>query len=199
MAFINIVPQGHCRIVERFGKPIRIQRNGLVFTWPILESHKKIDIDKWRGRTYVGSDATLIALTEQITDPGEREYFSKDNVKLFANCVYRWRIIDPIKAVYDVDDFHKSLNESVLNSMRSEIGSRSLDVILSSRKELNEKVLSAISSTLLRWGIQLTSVELQEVRADDATAAAMLQQMEAERKSRAIVSQAEGEAKSITT
>ncbi len=196
--FIGIVEQGHCRIVERFGKPVRIQRSGLAFTWPILENHK--DVSRiWAGITHDETDGTLIELTEQITDPGEREYISKDNVKLYANCVYRWRIIDPIKAVYDVDQLHKSINETVLNSMRSELGGRNLDIILSSRKELNEKVLSVVSTTLLRWGIQLTSIELQEVRTDDDTASAMLQQMEAERKSRAIASQAEGEASAITT
>lgn len=199
VSFISVISQGHCRIVERFGKPVRVQRSGLAFTWPWpIERHRDAP-ENWYDEIHDPTDRTLIELTEQIRDPGEREYFSRDNVKLLANCVYRWRIVDPIKAVYDVDNLPKSIEETVLNSMRSEIGSRTLDVILSSRKDLNEKVLSAVSTTLLRWGIQLTSIELQEVRTDDATASAMLQQMDAERKSRAMASQAEGEAKAITT
>ncbi len=198
-SFISVISQGHCRIVERFGKPVRVQKSGLAFTWPWpIEKHKVVP-ENWYDGVHDSSDRTLIELTEQIRDPGEREYFSRDNVRLLANCVYRWRIVDPIKAVYDVDNLLKSIEETVLNSVRSEIGSRTLDVILSSRKDLNEKVSSDVSATLLRWGIKLTGIELQEVRTDDATASAMLQQMDAERKSRAMASQAEGEAKSIIT
>ena len=109
------------------------------------------------------------------------------------NCVVRWRITDPIKAVYEVERLHQSLIELVLNEMRSLIGSRNLDEILSSRSEMSEKVTLAVSSTVARWGIAITSIEIKELTTDTETKEAMLRQMEAERISRSTALQAEGE------
>ena len=192
--FISSIPQGHCRVIERFGKPVCVQGSGLHFKIPILDTVK--DVSKiWGGETNKGG--IFIELTEQITDTPPREYFTKDNVKVSADCVMRWRIVDAIKAVYEVDHLHRSIKETVLNSMRGEIGSRELDDVLSARQAISESILANITPTLNRWGIQLTSVELQEVKTDDATADAMRQQLEAERKSRAIAAQAKGEAEAI--
>ena len=109
------------------------------------------------------------------------------------NCIVRWRITDPIKAVYEVERLHQSLIELVLNEMRSLIGSRNLDEILSSRSEMSEKVTLAVSSTVARWGIAITSIEIKELATDSETREAMLRQMEAERISRSTALQAEGE------
>lgn len=111
------------------------------------------------------------------------------------NCVVRWRITDPIKAVYEVERLHQSLVELVLNEMRSLIGSRNLDEILSSRSEMSEMVTLAVSSTVARWGIAITSIEIKELTTDSETKEAMLRQMEAERISRSTALQAEGESK----
>lgn len=109
------------------------------------------------------------------------------------NCVMRWRITDPIKAVYEVERLHQSLIELVLNEMRSLIGSRNLDEILSSRSEMSEKVTLSVASTAARWGIAITSIEIKELTTDTETREAMLRQMEAERISRSTALQAEGE------
>lgn len=192
--FITTVPQGHCRIIERFGKPVSVQGSGLRFKIPFIDTVKNVS-GSWGGDT--NKDGVFIELIEQITDTPSREYFTKDNVKVRSDCVMRWRIVDPIKAVYEVDNLHKSIRETVLNSMRGEIGSRELDNVLSARQSISESILANIAQTLGRWGIQLTSVELQEVKTDSATADAMRQQLEAERKSRAIAAQAKGEAEAI--
>lgn len=192
--FISTVPQGHCRVIERFGKTISVQRSGLRFKIPLIDKVKKVS-DIWGTET--NKDDFFIELTEQITDTPPREYFTKDNVKVTSDCVMRWRIVDPVKAIYEVDNLHRSIKETVLNSMRGEIGSRELDNVLSARQSISESILANISPTLSRWGIQLTSVELQELKTDNATAGAMLQQLEAERRSRAIAAQAKGEAEAI--
>lgn len=164
------------------------------FKIPILDKIKDVS-PLWGEET--NKNGIFIELTEQITDTPPREYFTKDNVKVSADCVMRWRIVDAIKAIYEVDNLHRSIKETVLNSMRGEIGSRELDNVLSARQAISESILANITPTLSRWGIQLTSVELQEVKTDDATADAMRQQLEAERKSRAIAAQAKGEAEAI--
>ena len=189
--FISTVPQGHCRIIERFGKPVAVQNSGLRFKFPFIDKVKDVSAI-WGVET--NKDGKYIELTEQIKDTKPREYITKDNVKVSADCVMRWRIIDPIKAVYEVDQLHKSIIETVLNSMRGEIGSRELDNVLAARQIITESILANVAPTLNRWGVQLTGVELQEIKTDEATADAMRQQIEAERASRAKAAIARGEA-----
>ena len=192
--FISVIPQSHCRIIERFGKPICVQKSGLAFKIPFLDKHKIVG-EIWGEKA--NKKGIFIELSEQIDDTKPRECFTKDNVKVLIDSVIRWRIIDPIKAVYEVDKLFDSLLNATLNAMRSEIGSMELDNVLSARQSLAEKIVSNLVTTTLRWGIQIIAVEIQELKTDDAAAEAMLQQMEAERRSRAIASQAEGEAKAI--
>ncbi len=187
----KIIPQGHCVIVERFGKPVRVAQSGLRFFLPGLDKLKNVSA-AWDDRT--NRDGVFIELTEQICDTGSRECFTKDNVKLIVDCVYRWRVIDPIKAVYEVDQLHKSLKESVLGEIRSFIGKNELNTVLASRSRISENVVTVVSETVRRWGVNLTGVEVQELKADEATQGAMLQQLEASRRSEAIKLEAEGKA-----
>lgn len=187
----KVIPQGHCVIVERFGKPVRVVQSGLRFFLPGLDKLKNVSA-VWEDRT--NRDGVFIELTEQICDTGSRECFTKDNVKLIVDCVYRWRVIDPIKAVYEVDQLHKSLKESVLGEIRSFIGKNELNTVLASRSRISENVVAVVSETVRRWGVNLTGIEVQELKADDATQGAMLQQLEASRRSEAIKLEAEGKA-----
>ncbi len=189
--FSKVIPQGHCVIVERFGKPVRVAHSGLRFFLPGLDKLK--DVGRvWADRT--NKDGVFIELMEQICDTGSRECFTHDNVKLIVDCVYRWRITDPVKAVYEVDELHKSLKEAVLGEIRSFIGKNELNTVLASRSRISENVVAVVSETARRWGVNLTGVEVQELKADDATQGAMLQQLEASRRAEAIRLEAEGKA-----
>jgi regulator of protease activity HflC (stomatin/prohibitin superfamily) len=188
---ISTVPQNHCRIVERFGKPVRVQYSGLVFKLPIIESVKYVT-DEWGTET--NKEGQFIELSEQISDTQPRECITKDNAKVMVDCVVSWRVADPIKAVYEVDHLHQSLLQAAMNVIRSEIGSRDLDDALATRATLNERIVSGLSDTVRKWGINILRVEIQELRTDDQTSAAMLQQLEAERRSRALASEAAGHA-----
>ncbi|MAS94990.1 MAG: band 7/Mec-2 family protein [Verrucomicrobiales bacterium] len=188
---ISTVPQNHCRIIERFGKPVKVQHSGLRIKLPFLDKVRDVSME-WGDET--NKDGVFIELSEQICDTNSRECISRDNAKVTVDCMISWRVVDPLKAVYEVDHLHQSLLQAALNVIRSEIGLRDLDDALSARAELNEAIVSGLSDTLRKWGVQLLRVEIQELRTDDATGAAMLQQLEAERRSRAIVSEAEGQA-----
>lgn len=189
---ITQIPQNHCRIIERFGKPVKVQKSGLAFKIPIIDIVRDVT-SIWGGET--NQRGVFIELTEQITDTDSRECFSQDNAKLSVDAVISWKVIDPIKAVYEVDHLHKSLIQAALNAIRSEVGSMSLDEVLSARTRLNEAVVSKLSETSSKWGINILRAEIQELKTDDATSAAMLQQVDSERKSRAIFAEAEGQAK----
>ena len=178
-------------IVERFGKPVRVAQSGLRFFLPGLDKLRDVR-NVWADQT--NKDGIFIELTEQICDTGSRECFTQDNVKLIVDCVYRWRITDPVKAVYEVDELHKSLKEAVLGEIRSFIGKSELNTVLASRARISESVVTVVSDTARRWGVNLTGVEVQELKADEATQGAMLQQLDASRRAEAIKLEAEGKA-----
>ena len=189
--FTKVIPQGHCVIVERFSKPVRVAQSGLRFFIPGFDKLKDVS-SIWQERT--NKNGIFIELTEQICDTGSRECFTMDNVKLLVDCVYRWRITDPIKAVYEVDELHKSLKEAVLGEIRSFIGKNELNTVLAARGRISEHVVTVVSETVRRWGVNLTGVEVQELKVDDATQGAMLQQLEAARRAEALKLEAEGKA-----
>lgn len=188
---ISQIPQGHCRIIERFSKPVKVQYSGLAFKIPFLDVVRDVS-SMWGDET--NKQGIFIELTEQIIDTRPRECITKDNAKVLVDSVLSWRVNDPIKAVYEVDQLHKSLIQAALNAIRSEIGEYDLDEVLSSRNMLNEKIAATLSTTTKKWGIQVLRAEIQELKTDNATSTAMLQQLEAERKSRAIAAEAEGTA-----
>ena len=189
---ITIIPQNHCRIIERFGKPVRVQEGGLAVIIPIIEKVKNLG-SAWGLETNKGGK--FIELSEQITDTNPRECITSDNAKVHVDAVLNWRIVDPVKAVYEVDRLHQSIIQAVLNAVRAEVGANTLDNILQTRTVLNEKINARLVDTFNKWGILLIRVEIQESKTDEATGAAMLQQLDAERKSRALVSEAEGQSK----
>tara|TARA_B100000902_G_C27212413_1_gene865133 strand:- start:224 stop:1057 length:834 start_codon:yes stop_codon:yes gene_type:complete len=190
---ISQIPQNHCRIIERFGKPVKVQNSGLAFKLPIIDKVRNVALaSEWGGET--NKNGVFIELSEQILDTDPRECITKDNAKVQVDTVINWRIVDPIKAVYEVDKLHYSLVQATLNAVRSHIGQMELDDALTARNELNEKVASTLAQTSQKWGINIIRAEIQELRTDDATSSAMLQQLEAERKSRALSSEATGTA-----
>lgn len=193
--FIKVIPQGHCIVVERFGKPVRVAHSGVRFFIPILDKAKNVAV-AWGDDT--NKDGIFIELSEQLIDTKVREYITKDNVALKTNCVFRWRLVDPIKAIYDVDNFRRSLIEAVLNEIRSVIGSRELNEVLSARAQLSDEIVANIAGTCKRWGVNITSAEIQELKvADEGAAAAMSIQMEATRKAEAFKVEAKAKADAL--
>lgn len=183
------VPHGHCMIVERFGKPCRICESGLHFFIPFLDD--KVDVSaRWEGETC--KERYFIELTEQIVDTRPRPYFTSDNVQVSIDCMYRWRIIDPIAAVYEVDHLHTTIREIILAEIRSFVGSHELNYILTSRREISDHVVSVVSQSLKKWGVVLLGAEIQEVALDSVTRSTMRQQLEASRRSEAKKLEAEG-------
>jgi regulator of protease activity HflC (stomatin/prohibitin superfamily) len=191
MSLIYTVPQSHCVVLERFGKFARIQQQGLRFRLPILESIRRVD-------TTWGDSANkrgfLIELTEQQTDTPPRMCHTKDNVPVTANASVYWRITDPRKALYEVDILPSSVSDIALNALRSNIGTLDLDAVLSERAQLNERIAAQLSETAKKWGIIFTRVEIQELTTDQKVSESMVKQMDAERRRRALVAEAEGQA-----
>lgn len=182
------IPEGHVAILERWGKFDRILDPGFHFVTPLIESVK--DLKSW-GNT-ANKYGYLIEMTEQQTHTPKRHCQTLDNVTIVASSSIAWRIVDPKKAVYEVDVLTRSISDIALNSLRSQIGSMKFDQVLSSRAKLNDQVLSDISEIVKKWGVQLLRVEIQELTYSEETAQAMMQEMVAERRKRALIAEAEG-------
>jgi regulator of protease activity HflC (stomatin/prohibitin superfamily) len=195
MQIIYTIPQNHCVVIERFGKFRKIQNQGLNIRIPILDKIKMIP--EWEGETIKKN--FLIELSEQKSDTNKRQCQTKDNVTVFADAVIYWRITDPNKAVYNIDILPASVRDSGLNALRANIGTMMLDQVLSQREMLNEKISAQLSEVSQKWGIVINRVEIQELEYDKSTQEAMLQEMTAERKRRALISEAEGEAQATLT
>ena len=134
---------------------------------------------------------------EQQTDTPSRQCQTIDNVTIDANASIYWRIVNPIKAVYDVDILPKAVADVALNALRANIGKLKLDQVLSERQRLNERIAAQLTATASKWGISFTRVEIQEINYNDETATAMRQEMDAERKKRALIAEADGEAAEV--
>ncbi len=190
MQLVYVVPQSHCVVIERFGKFSRIQRAGIRFRLPMVENVRSLD--SW-GDT-ANKDGWVMELTEQQTDTPSRQCHTKDNVPITANASVYWRITDPRRVLYEVDILPQAVADIALNALRSNIGALDLDTVLSERQELNQRIAAQLSDTAKKWGILFTRVEIQELKTAENVSTAMLQQMDAERRKRAFISEAEGQA-----
>lgn len=190
MSLIYTIPQNHAVLIKRFGKHSRIQRDGLRFKLPFIESFKTVH--DWNGAA--NKSGHFIELSEQQTDTPPRQCQTLDNVTIDANASIYWRITNPVKAVYDIDVLPKSIADIALNALRANIGQIKLDQVLSERQNLNTKIAAQLSETASKWGIAFTRIEIQEINYSSETAEAMMQEMTAERKKRALTAEAEGEA-----
>ncbi len=182
-SIVFTVQQGHCAIIERLGKFSRVKKAGLATRLPLIETVRYVG-DSW-GEV-ANKRGWLIELTEQQSDTTARQTQTKDNVTLESlDASIYWRIVDPAKAVYEIDRLPRMIEDTALNCLRAHIGRMSLDELLGERAKLIHSITSELNQTATRWGIQLNRVDIQEIRYDEKTAAAMRQQMDAERKARA--------------
>jgi regulator of protease activity HflC (stomatin/prohibitin superfamily) len=195
MALIYTVPQNHVVLIKRFGKHSRVQRDGLRFKLPFIESIKKVY--EWEG--IANKSGHFIELSEQQTDTPPRQCQTLDNVTIDANASIYWRITDPVKAVYDIDILPKSIEDIALNALRANIGKIKFDQVLSERQNLNQNIAAQLAESASKWGVTFTRIEIQEINYSSETADAMMQEMAAERKKRALMTEAEGEAQAEIT
>ena len=190
MSIIYTVPQNHVVLVKRFGKHSRVQKDGLRFKMPFIESIKHVN--NWNK--IANKKNCFIELSEQQTDTPPRQCQTLDNVTIDANASVYWKILDPVKAVYDIDILPKSIADVALNALRANIGALKLDQVLSERQNLNERISAQLMEVASKWGVIFTRVEIQEINYSNETAEAMMQEMTAERKKRALIAEAEGKA-----
>jgi len=137
--------------------------------------------------------AVTVSLRVVTLDVPPQDIITKDNVSAKVNAVAYFRVMDPIKAIIEVQDFQYATSQMAQTTLRSVLGEVELDGLLSQREAINDKLQSILDKQTDPWGIKVSNVELKHVDISDDLRRAMARQAEAERERRAKVIAAEGE------
>ncbi|HBP78605.1 MAG TPA: stomatin, partial [Halomonas sp.] len=116
-----------------------------------------------------------------------------DNVTVRINGALYYQIIDPKRAVYEVENMSQAVEVLAKTTLRSVVGKMELDKLFESRAEVNNEIQAAMEEPASKWGVKISRVEVQDIAMPEEVESAMRLQMAAERKRRATVTEAEGE------
>ena len=134
-----------------------------------------------------------VSLRTITLDVPPQDIITKDNVSLKVNAVVYFRVMNPIKAIVEVDDYGYATNQLSQTTLRSVLGEVPLDDLLSQREALNERLQSVLDQHTDAWGIKVGVVEVKQVDLPQEMQRAMAKQAEAEREKRAKIIHADGE------
>ncbi|WP_158968517.1 SPFH domain-containing protein [Chachezhania sediminis] len=177
---VKIVPQSEKYVVERFGRLHSVLGPGINVIVPFID--------------YV---AHRISILERQLPTMSQDAITSDNVLVEVESSVFYRIIEPEKTVYRIRDVDAAIATTVAGIVRSEIGKMELDEVQSNRATLTATIKESVFAVVDDWGIEVTRAELLDVNLDQATRAAMLQQLNAERARRAQVTEAEGKKRAV--
>jgi regulator of protease activity HflC (stomatin/prohibitin superfamily) len=177
---VRIVPQSEKHVVERFGRLRSVLGPGINFVVPFLDriAHK-------------------VSVLERQLPTASQDAITADNVLVKVETSVFYRVTEPEKTVYRIRDIDGAIATTVAGIVRSEIGKIELDQVQSNRAQLIERVREQVTAMVDEWGVEVTRAEILDVNLDEATRAAMLQQLNAERARRAQVMEAEGRKRAV--
>ncbi|KAI9094969.1 hypothetical protein DFS34DRAFT_568091, partial [Phlyctochytrium arcticum] len=172
---VKFVPQQEAWVVERMGKFHRILEPGLAILIPVLDRIR-----------YVKS------LKEVAVEVPSQSAITQDNVTLDLDGVLYYKVIDPYKASYGVENAEFAVAQLAQTTMRAEIGQMTLDRTLAERTQLNINIVHSINTAAADWGIQCLRYEIRDIHPPENVVVAMHQQVSAERRKRAEILESEG-------
>lgn len=172
---IKVVKEYERAVIFRLGRLLGAKGPGLFFIIPFVDSFVKIDL-------------RIVAV-----DVPEQRTITKDNVTVGVDAVVYYKVMDPVKAVTTVENYHYAVMMLSQTTLRDVIGQVELDDLLTKRDEINKTLQKIIDELTDPWGIKVTAVTLKEVKLPESMLRAMAKQAEAERFRRARVIEAEGE------
>ena len=174
--WINVLNEYERGVVFRLGRVLGSPKGpGVIFIfWPLDRMVK-------------------VSLRTVVHDVPSQDVITKDNVSVKVNAVVYFRVIEPSKAIIEVENFLFATSQIAQTTLRSVLGQAELDELLSEREKLNEKLQTIIDSQTDPWGIKVSSVEVKHVDLPQEMQRAMARQAEAEREKRAKIIHADGE------
>nr|WP_299242116.1 slipin family protein [uncultured Halomonas sp.] len=174
-ASIRILPEYKRGVVFFLGRYQAVKGPGLFIIIPIIQKMEVVD------------------LRVVTMDVPEQDVISRDNVTVRVNAVLYFRVVDPEKAIIQVENFTVATSQLAQTTLRSVLGKHDLDEMLSERDKLNDDIQEIIDTQTEEWGIKVANVEIKHVDLDESMIRAIARQAEAERERRAKVIHAEGE------
>ncbi|NBD14008.1 MULTISPECIES: SPFH domain-containing protein [Corallococcus] len=186
---VRIVPQAKVMVVERLGKFHHVASSGLNILIPFMDSPRAMEMRA--GNRFTRN--TLVDLREQVMGFETVQVITHDNVNMEVGSVIYYQIVDPGRALYQVENLALAIEQLTMTNLRNVMGGLTLDQTLTSRETVNSKLRNVLDEATEKWGVKVTRVELREIEPPQAIKSAMAKQMTAERERRAEVTKAEGD------
>jgi regulator of protease activity HflC (stomatin/prohibitin superfamily) len=192
----KIVGQAEVMVIERLGRFHRLARSGFNVLIPFIERPKSIDVRYFEAdvsgvKRIAAGSTTRIDLREQVLNFPSQPVITKDNVTIDIDAVLYYRVADPQKATYAVQNLPYALETLTRTTLRNIVGEMELDQTLASRDQINKRMREVIEDAAVTWGVDVTRVELQAIEPPRDIQQSMELQMRAERERRAAVTNAE--------
>ncbi len=172
---IRILNEYERGVIFRLGRVIKAKGPGLIILIPVIDKIVKVSL-------------RLVAM-----DVDPQDVITRDNVSVKVNAVIYFRVIEPVKAIIEVENYQYAMSQLAQTTLRSVCGQAELDELLSAREKINAELQEILDTHTDPWGIKVATVELKHIDLPSEMQRAMAKQAEAERERRAKIINAEGE------
>ena len=172
---IKVLNEYERGVIFRLGRVIKAKGPGLIILIPLIDRMVKVSM-------------RLVAM-----DVDPQDVITRDNVSVQVNAVIYFRVVDPVKAIVEVESYNYAMSQLAQTTLRSVCGQAELDELLSDREKINNQLQEILDTHTDPWGIKVATVELKHIDLPQEMQRAMAKQAEAERERRAKVINAEGE------
>jgi regulator of protease activity HflC (stomatin/prohibitin superfamily) len=174
-AALKILREYERGVIFLLGRFWKVKGPGLIVVVPVIQQMVRVDL-----RTIV-------------LDVPTQDVISRDNVSVKVNAVVYFRVLDPERAIIQVEDYMLATSQLAQTTLRSVLGQHELDEMLAERERLNDDIRAILDQQTDAWGIKVSNVEIKHVDLDESMVRAIARQAEAERARRAKIIHAEGE------
>jgi regulator of protease activity HflC (stomatin/prohibitin superfamily) len=175
LSAVKVLREYERGVVFQLGRFWKVKGPGLILLIPVVQQMVRVDL-----RTIV-------------MDVPSQDLISRDNVSVKVNAVVYFRVVDPQKAIINVEHFYEATSQLAQTTLRSVLGQHDLDEMLAERDKLNNDIRAILDAQTDGWGIKVANVEIKHVDINEVMVRAIARQAEAERVRRAKVIHAEGE------
>lgn len=171
---LKIIRQGYLGLVETLGEYKKTVSPGLTFIVPGIQKLRRVDV------------------REQVINVPEQEIITSDNVGVTVDGIVYVRVEDPVKSTYEINNVYMAVVNLAQTNLRSVLGTMNLDDTLSNREAINAKLKAALDVETVKWGVNVTRVEIKRLDPPHDIQDAMSKQMKAEREKRSVILEAQG-------
>jgi regulator of protease activity HflC (stomatin/prohibitin superfamily) len=172
---VRILKEYERGVIFFLGRFQKVKGPGLIIVIPLIQKMERVDL---RVVTY---------------DIPTQDVISRDNVTVHVSAVLYFRVVDPERAIIQVEQYFMATSQLAQTTLRSVLGQHDLDEMLSQRDKLNADIQNILDEQTASWGIKVTNVEIKHIDLNESMIRAIAKQAEAERERRAKVIHAEGE------